>query len=573
MKLNSLLFVSLASVTGFAQTPPAGVPDAGQLLRQNQSTSQPAPSLPAKAEPIPAAPIETETSAQTAVRFMVGGFEFSGNTVVSSEALQTLLKSYVGREVSLADLNMAAREITNLYRQGGYFLAQAYVPPQQTRSGGKVKIAVIEGVLESVSVVTSPETTRVPRRLIDAKVGDVQTGVPALEAPLTDLTMRLGELPSITSRVLMERGDAQGTAKAKVQITEGAPYRIWVEGDNYGSQSTGFYRVGGRISLYSPFRLGDTLEVGAKTSTTGDTQIGNLTYAVPLGVTGIRSITDYSFVRYTLGKDFSSLDAKGYAHNLLSRFEYPIIRSRTLSLSVQGGVEGKRLKDDINSFNLSNERQILDGQFGANLVATDQLLGGGSSSINIIGTVGNVDIKNATALANDTPPAGYGTDGGYKKVLISASRNQAVYRKLTLYLCASTQWSDGNLDSSEQFLLGGPYGVRAYPMQEAMCDLGFTSTMELRHPIEGLFAIPGRLQVGLFVDHAEGRLRKDPLQTSALLGNDNTRSLTGTGLSITWFTSDSFMLRASVAWRCTGRPESKGSSDNPSIYIQVIKSL
>ena len=37
----------------------------------------------------------------------------------------------------------------------------------------------------------------------------------------------------------------------------------------------------------------------------------------------------------------------------------------------------------------------------------------------------------------------------------------------------SLQETGTNLDSSEDFLLGGPYGVRAYPLGEAPGDRGY----------------------------------------------------------------------------------------------------
>ena len=40
-----------------------------------------------------------------------------------------------------------------------------------------------------------------------------------------------------------------------------------------------------------------------------------------------------------------------------------------------------------------------------------------------------------------------------------------------------------NLDSSEKFLLGGPSGVRAYPVGEASGDNGWVGTAELRREL------------------------------------------------------------------------------------------
>jgi hemolysin activation/secretion protein len=51
----------------------------------------------------------------------------------------------------------------------------------------------------------------------------------------------------------------------------------------------------------------------------------------------------------------------------------------------------------------------------------------------------------------------------------------------TLYASFSGQRASKNLDSSEEFFLGGPNGVRAYPQGEGAGDEGWLSRLELRH--------------------------------------------------------------------------------------------
>ncbi len=573
MKTRLFLSSAVLTVLATAQTIAPKLPDSGQLLRQNAPQLQPAvPATPRQGEQALAAPVEVP--GDQGPRFKVDNFLFEGNKSVASATLAELCAPYLEKDISLSDLNRIARLVTDYYRRKGYFLAQAYVPPQQTRSGGTVTLTIMEGVLESVSVATQASATRVPRRLLEAYAAKIPTGVPAEEGALNNVTTLLNELPAVTSRVVLEPGSERGTAKAKVEINEGEPYQIWIDGDNYGSYATGFYRVGARLALYSPLRLGDRLDVHVQSSTTGNTQIANTGYSVPVGTNGARVGADYSYVRYKLGESFDFLKAKGHAHDLALNLNYPVVHTQLFSFDLRAALEGKKLDDRMDTFDTSNRRELLNGQLGASAMVMDKFLGGASSSVTVTGYFGSVKLQDATTLANDKPPLGYGLDGDYKKISLMVSRNQLLFRGLTLFTMAMGQWADGNLDSSEQFSLGGPYAVRAYPLQEAMCDQGFLTTAELRYPIGNLAFVPSGTQLGIFVDHAEGKLRKSPGVVAGGSSEGNTRVLTGLGFGLTWYKGDVYSARLSVAWRATGKPTTDNNvGDNPTIYFQVTKRL
>ena len=66
---------------------------------------------------------------------MVKGFLFTGNTVVSKEALESVTTPYIGQTLSLPVLESAAQAVTDYYRKKGYTLALAYVPQQDVKFG------------------------------------------------------------------------------------------------------------------------------------------------------------------------------------------------------------------------------------------------------------------------------------------------------------------------------------------------------------------------------------------------------------------------------------------------------
>ena len=88
-----------------------------------------------------------------------------------------------------------------------------------------------------------------------------------------------------------------------------------------------------------------------------------------------------------------------------------------------------------------------------------------------------------------------GTAGSFDKIMLNAVRLQHPGDRLQLFAQLNAQWSGGNLDSAEQFDMGGPYGVRAFPGQ-GYGDEGWQASAELRYSLA-----PG-WQLSSFVDQA-----------------------------------------------------------------------
>jgi hemolysin activation/secretion protein len=88
--------------------------------------------------------------------FKLNDLRLNGVKALSNEELQSITAPYIGRDVTLGDLEGLAQAITARYKERGYFLAQAIVPVQTVRDG-IVEISVIEGRLGKVDVVVAPD--------------------------------------------------------------------------------------------------------------------------------------------------------------------------------------------------------------------------------------------------------------------------------------------------------------------------------------------------------------------------------------------------------------------------------
>ncbi|KEY57731.1 heme/hemopexin transporter protein HuxB [Serratia sp. DD3] len=94
---------------------------------------------------------------------------------------------------------------------------------------------------------------------------------------------------------------------------------------------------------------------------------------------------------------------------------------------------------------------------------------------------GNLELADPANAQNDSQTAR--TAGNFSKFNLTALRLQMLSENWSFYSQFSGQLASKNLDSSEQFSLGGVNGVRAYASGEASGDQGWMTNLELRYAI------------------------------------------------------------------------------------------
>ena len=145
-------------------------------------------------------------------------------------------------------------------------------------------------------------------------------------------------------------------------------------------------------------------------------------------------------------------------------------------------------------------------------------------------------------------------------------RQQYLDDRLALFVSLSGQRSDSNLDSSEKFSLGGPNGVRAYPVSEASGDEAYLTTAELRYTVPA--AQKGSIwQLSAFYDHGVSNLQKHSLKP-----DDNRRSVSGVGIGVQYVKPSDYAIKATYAWRVgNNEPQADTTFGNGHLWLQAMK--
>lgn len=571
--LTALLFAQLGIAAHAATQPPAPLPtaplppvDSGQTQRELQQ--QPELVVPKETAPLhleeEAAP---KVQANDDVRLEVKTIHVSGSSVYTAAELEALLADLVGGEHSLAEIIDGAARITAYYRQRGYIVVRAYLPPQEIRDG-EVLINVLEGRLGEQHIHNQA-------RLFDQLAGNYLTAIKSGDvlqaAPVDRAILLLNDTPGVgAARATLQPGASVGTADLLIELDPSVPYAANIELDNGGNYYTGEYRLGAELLLNSPLKLGDLLTLNALTSdqsltyATALTKDQNLAYArvsysLPVGGSGLKLGAAYSNTSYRVGKDFAYLLSHGTATSSSLFATYPFIRSQADNLFGTLSWEKKQLYDEnIASITF---KQVELFSLGLNGNHQDALGGGGVTSFDLTLVSGRLSMD----LADPGSWGGYDSakiDGDYAKLAYNVNRVQRLNDTDSMSGRMSGQQASRNLNSSEQFSLGGSSGVRAYPQGEAGGDQGWLLNLELRHS----FAV--KVQGTLFYDVGAVEIIRYPYSAG-----DNTRTISGAGIGANADLAG-LQVKTYLAWRTDGGHTSSEPvtlNNNPRLWLQLTK--
>ncbi|SEI46544.1 Hemolysin activation/secretion protein [Azotobacter beijerinckii] len=484
---------------------------------------------------------------------------FRGATQIPAQRLQALAAEYVGRPVGLAQLDELAQRVTGLYRDEGYFLAQALVPVQTVRDG-VVEISVLEGKLGRIMVELdrdAPLSEEWVRRYLAA----LQPGQPLRAASYERAMLLLSDQPGIQVRSGLQEGVEPGTADLVVEVTRAPRWSFAANADNHGTRETGRNRIGASTRWASPSGVGDNLDLNGLLAEHNDVNYGRIAYERPLNGDGLRAGLAFSRVEYNLGGQLSELDATGTAYLGEALLSWPLLRQRSQNLLLRGRLEYRDLEDRFDEFDWKSRKDIYGAGLGWAWERRDGWLGGGYWASSGEGYFGHLNFRGQDEEEADRGPYGLHTGGDFFKLGGNLARLQALAARHSLYWAVGFQLASRNLDSSEKLALGGPHAVRGYASSEMLVDDGLISNLEWR------WSASESLTPYLFYDFGRGRQMHD-----APFPGENWRTLTAAGLGLAWAQPGDFLVNLSLAWRLTG-PGETDKDRQPRLFVELQKWL
>jgi hemolysin activation/secretion protein len=494
-----------------------------------------------------------ETHVDAKPLFVLRHISLTGAAALPPARLAEAYKAYVGKKVSQADLAAITAAVGDIYREAGFHLTRAIIPPQDIQNG-RIELWVIEGSITEVSLKGEGAERFGARPLLGTVLAERPSRFSTLERQL----MLINSLPGvrIEDTALEEIGTGSGHFRLIVSL------KTWniftsVGVDNLGSSSVGPWQSYGTAAFNSYLAPGDSLVVNLST-TPGDPRqlaFGRISYEAPVGTDGAR-IGASGFYSEVRPGDFRRLfndtiktewfEVRGNLVPVQSQKSSLILTAAAgFSNVYENDVFGPIYADHIRTVSLMSDYRLQDSFGGTNYLTVNYRQG-----LNILGASHSDDVY----ISHD------GASPNFSVLNFWFTRYQTLSDAWSVKLAAAGQTASGPLYTSQQFYLGGLAFGRGYGSAEISGDNGIAGTVELRFDQKTSYQYLRGYQFYGFVD-------------TGLAWNDGYRpsdglSLTSAGVGVRFFLTEGLQADIGVA-----APLSYRAPDNPDRGTRVLFSL
>jgi hemolysin activation/secretion protein len=522
--------------------------DAG-ALQQNLEKQLPLPSplaLP-EAGKEKSAPITPPKEGETA--FVVSAFALEGVNILPDAQVQAVLKPYLKVSLTFADLQKACDAITALYRQNGYSVQAVVLPQSIPKTGGTVRLRITEAKLSSVVVNTPNGPSRFGAKRVEKYITNANPIGESLNLNRIERALIiLNETPGVMVSSQLEAGKQLGDTDLNVNLADAPLLQGRVALNNYGSRTTGANQATVALALNNLTGIGDQAALNGIASE--GSQYIQGAYSLPGSADGLRLGVSGTYLQYKNVSNYVYPNGNnGDAWTTGFSAAYPLIRTQSSNLNASLGYDIKSYLNKFMATNTTNSayniRNVVAGLSGN---AYDGFGGGAINDGSVSITFGSLDILS-------TSIGGYGlyTPSQFTKFNASGSRNQSLDAEgqTSLYMALSGQLASVELNSAEQFYLGGPYGVRAYPVAQGGGTQGGLATIELRHKLPQNLVVSSFFDAGVVQQYKNNMIAYNTFKGKS--NANNTYSLMGAGLGLKW-SYNRWDVSGSIAWMVGKNP-------------------
>lgn len=520
------------------QIPPSADPGVIQMREQEREQRQRLEDRQKDRIDQPVSPpvsVKVPSPSGGSVPFMVHEIQFtSASEILTAEELNLLAIQYLGRKVTLNQLNELLNRINDLYRSKGVVTAQASLPPQDV-TDGQIRIRLIEGRVGHVRIDGNASTreTYVTDR-ISLKQG-MLVDLPTLEHDL----IRFNRSNDAQLRANMKPGSALGETDIGLMMIEPNVNDLRIFADSAGSRSTGLARVGVSYMRRSLTGHRDELVLSLVRSE-GNTGL-SMTYSMPVSRSGTRvSVGYFNDTIKIVSGSIADLNVTGRATAWSLSARQPLVTSANTQLdglatwkqrSTTNLIDGEPLTaSELTSGSLGLEAQVLDAKgywSGSAEMAsgTNKADGSDARSFNVL----RGSLRRTYNLTAD-----WSLNGVFNWQ----------YARMTL------------LPPSEQIQLGGEGSVRGFEPGVFSGDRGWVSNLELQRQIRLASSPDWRAALIAFVDHGEVK----PYRTQNNAQDVDKLSSFGFGVNVGW--KDRGQVRLTVGKPINQAPTSDAARAN-----------
>lgn len=411
------------------------------------------------------------------IKFQLNNIIIINNHVYSDAELRKLYQDKLHKVISVAELFQIVQTITNYYRNNGYIISRAILPPQHVKDG-IVRVEVIEGYIGDVQVAGTPRGATNQILAYGHKIQDC----PPLEIKRMERYLLLAnEIPATEVRAVLAPSKTKTGAADLYLVGKNNPITGYMSYDNYGTRYIGPQQITANLGLNSiVFSSDSTQFTFTKTPKGKELNYRDINYGLDLDAEGRRWLIGETYTRTHPLFVLAPVHIDGINVNYYTGLQFRVIRSRNENLTTQltfnyldtwvNAFDTRLYADHIRSIGLNAAYNVIDNWRGSNSVYVEFRQG-----LPIMGYTSDTSIT-----AQTSRPGGH---ADYTKFVAQLTRLQGIKGPLSLYLLAKGQYAFVPVLAYEQFTFGGPVIGRGYDIAEIIGDKGASGTVELRYDL------------------------------------------------------------------------------------------
>ncbi|MFT5598232.1 MAG: hemolysin activation/secretion protein [Chitinophagales bacterium] len=570
---NRIPFVLCLSILTFSQLQaadlPAGATPGGVLPNLNYEITEPF------VYPDATYPVDEVENVRpedvNAPRMQVRGFRINGvmpheksgiNLASIEQMVRTKALELVAGEASqgftLSMFEAINVAIGRYYREKGFFLARAYIPAQKIEND-IVTINIVEGYIDQILISGN-------RLYSDEQLDELflpLQGEAIFLDNVENAVFIANDYPGMNATVMFGPGLEPGSAAMVVNVEE-EETDGYITFDNYGSAFTGENRLRGNYQLYNLLGNADRLDLNAILTLRPQNSVYyDVAYQQPLLDNRYLVGGSYNTNQFEIGGErLADLQISGTSAILRGFMTRIISRGRSARITTTADLSLKSAESQVFDTLVSEDKLSVIG-LAANYAGTSWSWPGlgvyqqmnAKLSIGLPGFLGSLDSE-GNALSGRQGRVEGNAGGDFTKLNLDYLRISRLTEFQSLLLRFSGQVSSDLLTSLEQFSLGGPDTVRAYPVAEALVDNAwlFSAEWQADASPETPQTWLNKLQFSIFYDYATGKLN-DPF-TNVI----SSVALSGLGFGIQVEPFNKFTAKMQYAFVLGDEPQDNQSS-------------
>ncbi len=469
--------------------------------------------------------------------------------LINNDPFRASLTPFIGRPLTFSMVESIAFDISRWYTDHDLPVVSV-VAPEQDITNGVVHFVITEAHLGKVTVAGNrwfKSELFTPR---------IEPGDPIILSTLEGDAAFFSRNPFHSVMMSMEPGAGTGETDVSLLVNDKYPFRVFAGYEDSGVDSTGRNRLYGGFNWGNVGGLDHQLNYQYLTDSDFDRVMAHsAVYTIPLPWRHLLTFTGtYAESDPVLGGLF---DLSGESWQLGSRYIIPLRKLGKIKHEVAigydfkftnnnllfGGIQVFDTPVEISQFSLGYQASMPDQWGSTTFSANGYWSPGGMGSHN-----NDVDFNAARV----------GSESDYVYATLGLDRVTRLPFDFTLATSAKGQISDGNLQATEQFLLGGYSTVRGYDELVVAEDRGLLLRNEVYTPpfsllqMAGVSNVQDQLQFLAFYDFGFAEIA-DPLP-----GEDKHIELQSAGLGLRWQIATNATVRFDYGWQLEdiGLPDS-----------------